>query len=70
MDKRYVQIQVIKKTEDKINSLQKIIPAPTTKSDIIKMSVDLSEIVSNHISSGGDVILRDKEGNEKRLIIK
>ena len=68
MNKRNVQVQMFDSTEIKLEELQKMLHA-STKSDVIKTSVDIAEMVSRILVDKGEVILRDKKGNEKKIII-
>lgn len=68
MEKRNVQVQMFENTELKINSLQKIFHS-STKSDAVKTSIDIAEMVANVLNEKGQVILRDKNGNEHKIVL-
>jgi len=68
MEKRNVQVQMFSTTESKVDALQKIFHS-STKSDVIKTSVDIAELVGKVLQENGEVILRDKDGNEKKIVI-
>ena len=68
MNKRNVQVQMFENTELKVESLQKIFHS-STKSDAIKTSIDIAEMVAKIIASKGEVILKEKDGTEKRIVL-
>jgi hypothetical protein len=68
MNKRNVQVQMFATTEEKVESLQGLFHA-STKSDVIKTSVDIADMVGKVLADKGEVILRDKKGNERKIVI-
>lgn len=68
MNKRYIQVQMFAATEDKVEALQKTFHA-STKSDVIKASVDIADMVGRVLADKGEVILRDKNGNKRKIVI-
>ncbi|NJO48247.1 MAG: hypothetical protein HC840_00865 [Leptolyngbyaceae cyanobacterium RM2_2_4] len=61
MKKKNVQVQMLESTYDSVTSLQNILQAKT-KSETVKVAIDLAYMVANTIQNGGEVILRDKAG--------
>lgn len=68
MDKKSVQIQMVKPTFDKINKIGNLMNTKS-KSDVIKISVDIAHILVKEIKNQSTVIIEDKDGNRTQLII-
>jgi len=68
LEKKNVQVQMFTSTVEKVESLQNIFHS-STKSDVIKTSIDIANLVGKVLSEKGEVILRDKNGNERKIII-
>lgn len=68
MNKRNVQVQMFENTELKVNALQKIFHS-STRSDAVKTSIDIAEMVANVIANKGEVILKEKDGTERKIVL-
>lgn len=68
MEKRTVQIQMVKNTFDKINGMAEVMHTKS-KSDIVKTSIDIADIITRAIQDKSSIIIEDKDGNKTKLII-
>jgi hypothetical protein len=66
--KRTVQVQMQDNTIEKVTALAKTLHM-TSRSDVVKMAVDVTEMVANAIADKGQVIIRDKHGKESKILI-
>lgn len=63
-----VELKILEKTLKKIDRLQAVVNAPS-RSDAVRRSVDISEIILNGIVNGGKIILEDRIGNRSQVLI-
>lgn len=63
-----LQIRVTENTLQQIDKIQAIVKAPS-RSDAIRRSFDLSEALLNEIIKGGRVILEDKKGRQREILV-
>lgn len=68
MNTKNVQVQMVNRTLLKINGLCKMLNVKS-RSDVVKLSVDVAELVTKSMTDGGTVIIRDKDGNESKIVI-
>lgn len=59
---------MVKNTFDKINEMAEAMHTKS-KSDIIKTSVDIADIITKAIQHKSSIIIEDKDGNKTKLII-
>ena len=65
---RTVIVQMLDITMKKIERLH-VLFKNNSRSDTVKMSIDLAHIVAKAWERGDEVILIDKDGNEKRITL-
>lgn len=63
-----LQIRVKEHTLEQIDRLKNIVNSPS-RSDAIRRFVDISERLINESLKGGSIILEDKKGNQKKILI-
>ena len=68
MEKLAVQVQMLDSTLEKIEEMKKTLNT-TNRSEIVKRSVEIAKIVTDAMSKGGEVIIRDSHDREKILTI-
>lgn len=66
--KEQVQVQMYDSTQQKIESLKSTLHVQT-RSDVVKMSVDIAKMVADILAKNGDVILRDSNGKEVKMVV-
>ena len=63
-----VQVRMKKHTLDQLDRLKAIVNS-SSRSDAVRRSLDISEILVNTIASGGQVIIEDRKGKQKQILI-
>lgn len=63
-----LQIRVKEHTLEQIDKLKDTVKAPS-RSDAVRRSLDLSEKLINEILKGGRIIIEDKKGKQKEIVI-
>lgn len=69
MNEKNVQVQMFNRTLLKINSIRKMFNL-SSRSDVVKISVDITAVVVKAIADQDTVIIRDKDGNDSRIVIR
>lgn len=59
---------MVKNTFDKINGMAEVMHTKS-KSDIVKTSIDIADIITRAIQDKSSIIIEDKDGNKTKLII-
>jgi hypothetical protein len=55
-------------TINQVNELQTLLHAGT-RTDVVKTSLDVAELVIRAINGGGAVVVEDKSGKRERIVI-
>jgi len=63
-----VQVRMQKNTLEKVNKLQNLVHAPS-RSDAIRRSVDISDVLINAIEEGDRIIIESKNGKQRQILI-
>jgi hypothetical protein len=61
-----IQMQMLSETINKVESIRQMVDL-NTKSDAVKVAVDLSALVVETIQNGGEVIMIDKNGEQTKI---
>jgi hypothetical protein len=67
VEKKAVQVQMLESTLDKIDGMKRVLHTEN-RSEIVKTSIDITEIIANAIKDGGSVTV-EKNGEKMKLII-
>lgn len=68
MDKKAVQVQMTGSTLSKIEELTEILHT-SNKSEVVRTSVDIAEIVARTIKEGGSITVEKKNGEKMRILL-
>jgi hypothetical protein len=63
-----VQMRLRKPTIKQVGRLQKILKSET-RTDVVKVSLDLAEMVASAMKEGSSLILESKSGKRERIVI-
>ncbi|WP_413944774.1 hypothetical protein [Bdellovibrio sp. HCB-162] len=68
MEKKNVQVQMMDQTLNKIEELREVFHT-SSRSDVVKLSVDVAEVIAKALAEKSSVIIKDKNGNETKIVI-
>lgn len=68
MEKKNVQVQMMDQTLNKIEELRGVFHT-SSRSDVVKLSVDVAEVIAKALAEKSSVIIKDKNGNETKIVI-
>ena len=68
LKKKNVQVQMLTDTIEKIDKLKTGLKT-TNRSEIVKTSVDIADMVVEVLKNKGRVILEDKDGTKRQIVV-
>lgn len=63
-----VPVRMKENTLKQVDKLQKKVHAPS-RSDAIRRSIEISDMLVNAVENGGRIIVEDKKGKQKEILI-
>lgn len=67
-EKKTVQMEMLDSTLEKIEEMRKILNTQN-RSEIVRTSIDVTEMITKAIEDGGSIIVQKKNGEQMKLTI-